>query len=64
MGDYNLLVTPIASGFQFMQITQEQLKQFRQIWKKDHPDQDVDSEVLAVIAQRVLLVVDVIYFRQ
>jgi len=44
-----------------MQLSQEALQEFKQLWKADHPGQDLGDQELLELATRTITVVGLIY---
>jgi len=52
---------PEDGCFNSMQISEQALKEFEEIWRQDNPDKEITKEQLAEIAQRVLSAVKLIF---
>ena len=42
-------------------MTEEALNEFRELWVKDHPNQNIDEKWLRDMARRVLCAIELIY---
>jgi len=44
-----------------MQLTDQSIKEFAQIWSQDHPGEPIDPDKLKRAAQAVMLAVELLY---